>query len=441
MMESKPVFLFMSPNGDAAFLAQRVSKTYPTYLYIKKEKASKIFDDVKGVEKVDDYNEVLLKHKKEDLVIWFDQIDLATTAEKLRQDGYNVYGSCQFAKDVENDRELALSLTNKIDGIKIPPFKRFNNFEDAKALLEGMPPETKMVIKPDNEFVKVCDTYMSENIRDMQKILEVAEYNWQQKKEIPIDFILQQKIEGIEMSIAAYWDGKRYVPNSATYYFEEKKFMPGNYGPSVGCAGAVMWFVPNTVKLMKFLDQLALANQKMNYKGQIDMNFIFTEKEAYFLEYCYRVGYDSLQDEIAIIEKAGRNVGDYLLYLAGLKQEPENFIPTNIMALDVRLSAPPYPEGDALDSKGYILDFPKKYESNMFLGDVRWNKEQKCYESTGADGVVCIIAVAGKSIPQLQEQLYKKILPNVCLKNKQLRSDIGDRVQGDYNQLKQWGWV
>ena len=152
---------------------------------------------------------------------------------------------------------------------------------------------------------------------------------------------VQDKIDGIPISTAQWFNGKEFVgPIFGT--IEHKKFLNDDVGPSTGCALNAVWAYPESeVELAEKLGwpEFASILRRNDAPPRIDdMNAVVDDDgDAFFLEHTPRCGYDSEPT-------AFRLVGDLTRFLwnvaTGQGSMPD--ISSHI-AFAVRLSVPPYP--------------------------------------------------------------------------------------------------
>ncbi len=206
--------------------------------------------------------------------------------EILRKEGFKVFGGSKFCYDLENDRELGVKFAEST-GLETPETKQFKSAQDGIKFLESREDEA-FVFKANGQ--DDCSlTYVPINIdpikanEELRHTISALNVN---------DFILQKKVMGTEVNVEMFvMNGE---PVFAQANLESKKPMDADEGDATGCAFDVCWSVPLDSKLaqmtvMKFAPKL----KEMKYTGFADANVIIDDDKAWFLEFCYRFGYNS----------------------------------------------------------------------------------------------------------------------------------------------------
>jgi phosphoribosylamine-glycine ligase len=224
-------------------------------------------------------------------VLWvFDSNEHAEVAQRLIQMGEQVIGTSQLSAHMENDRLFAGRIAKEI-GFDLPETKEFSDYSVAIQFLESRKSQA-FVYKP-NEGDPTA-TFVPQELDDPVKANEVLrEYIGSLKPEGEVSFILQALIpKGIEANFEIWArDGK---PIAAFINLEAKRKLTGDLGTLIGCAGGYVTKVPLESKgiqqtVARYLGRKELAH----YTGSIDANVIFAEGKVYFLENCFRFGYNA----------------------------------------------------------------------------------------------------------------------------------------------------
>ena len=218
------------------------------------------------------------KFKPYDLVI-FDctgNAELAEEAAKVSP----VIGDSELASKLEDDRQFGIEVMEEC-GIEVPPYQTFENPEEAKSFIAENP--KRYVYKPfvvDGEEQECDTTYVSDSAEDLTRSIDAL---FEDSKGAP--FLLQEVVEGTEISTEGYFDGARF--HFLNHTLEEKKFMSGCYGPNTGCSGNLVWVPEHDNRLMGEIKKLTPFLKEAGYRGMIDLNAIVNESHAYGLEFCY----------------------------------------------------------------------------------------------------------------------------------------------------------
>ncbi len=395
-------FRLVSKNADAIALLPRLKELgHKVDFWVKEKEAKPSYAGM--IPQVEKYDEGLTK----DSVLLFDMVGLGNTADALKLK-YPVYGGGKINDMLELKRDFGMQIA-KAAGVKVPHFEKFTDFDEAIALVKKS--DKSWVFKPQNNK-SPCQTYVSQNTDDM-----VAMLNYYKGQDDKADFVLQEKIDGTELSCEAWYVDGEIVPNSINSTVETKRFMEGDKGPNCGCMGSVVWFwkQKNPKIFRHTLARLQPFLKRYKYNGPLDVNCIVSEKDGlpYFLEFTARFGYSALY---AAASELGK-LDDLFITLATGKTPVIQ--PTYRYCGAVRLSVPPYP-----NEEGIVADrpLPSMEGGNIWPLDVK--RVGKSYYTAGVDGVVCEYTGAAENLDKLQAVLYTNGLSKMVIPDVQYRSDL-----------------
>lgn len=424
-------FFIYSISGDGAGLAFKLAEEgHDVCIYIKEPFFRPIgegmFDHVKNL------NEGLASNP--DLII-FDMSGDGEVADKLRAKGFSVMGSSAFADKLELDRTYGMETAKEL-GLSVPDFTVFSseNVEDAIKFIQES--DQRFVLKPHGNLA-LDMTYVAKDANDMVQML-----TWAADKGIlKGDFLLQDFVDGIEISTEMWFSHGVPIPGLSNSTIEQKKFMTGNKGPATGCETSLVWpYSDDTAKIVestvgKMKDFLA----EHEYHGPIDVNTIVSKEdgEAYFLEFTPRLGYSAFYTFCELLPD--RNVGEFLMKLeSGEEQELDGGV-----AACLTVSIPPYPLDSGKDhnhpelklTEGKkILDVP---DSGFWPYDVK--KEEDELVTAGTLGLVGYFSVWGGDAADANEALYK-LVDSCTIPNVQYRVDADARALKDIPLLAEFGY-
>lgn len=441
-------YLIVSIVGCGFYMIPRLAKASDTetvYFWCKDgakmETLGKGMEQLPGWEKfvkVGDFGEVLQNNKKDDLIIIFDDTGMGQTADYLRKEGWMVVSGGTLAERMEGDRWWSIQMMKKI--MKVPDTVYYNTFEEGIAFLKSQPKEARFVFKPQDPNTPKDKTHVGKNIADLIDAMNNFKANWEWND----GFVLQAFIEGIEGDMSIYFVNGEYLPNSLSWYFENKAFETGDKGAATGGEIAVSFFRPLAGKAKEIFDKLKPILTKFNYNGQVAINCMFSKEdhEPYFLELTPRFGYPSLEIEITLEEDAGHGFVDLIKILAGVNK-PQSIFPTNKMGVICTASTPPYPIDYGADHlvSGMPVSWSSKYDIYFFPWYMMADKKGKGYALCGYSGHALSVTCADASLAGAIDMLYNQYIPSIKLQNLQYRTDLGEDAKKRITQLKDWGVI
>lgn len=374
-------------------------------------------------------------------IYFFDMSKSGELADRLRKAGRLVVNGGTFQDRLEFDREWGEEFAKK-QGIQAPPTLTFNSISEVINFLRTNPKQKfgdgGWAWKASKDLG--CDTTLVG--KDSQQVIDHVEHIRRRFSD-SVKCILQEKIDGVAVSTARWWNGITWVgPYQGT--IENKKFMDGNLGPATGCSFDVVWFywddVPYVAECLKW-EQLGDAFRKQNAgPGLYDINAILNKQGAWFLEWTPRLGVDS---EITS-QRGISNLSQFIENLVNGK-DVEKFFNRKLAYFDVALSVPPYPMQDC--QKGYkspapgipIRGIDGLWDKNFVMGGMYHDKESGfCVgEPTGNLGYA---VASGNSMKKVYEKLYTWVKENLIIPDLQYRTDAAKVLQDDVDKMKSFGF-
>ncbi len=251
-----------------------------------------------------------------------------------RDHGVPVIGVGAEAATWELDR-LAGMAAFKRAGIPVPPFRHVSSYDEAIAY--ALKRDEGLAIKPSGDVTDKSLSFVAKTAREAVWRLG----RWKKEgKLFPQGFILQDRIEGVEMAVGAWIGPSGFAPGWEEN-FEEKRLFAGGIGPNCGEAGTVMRLVESSKLAAKVLDPLEDRLVSLGYVGNVDVNCIVDEDGSPWpLEFTMRFGYPAINIELAL------HGGDPIEFLAGVADgKPPSTRRLNEIAVGIVMALPPYPFG------------------------------------------------------------------------------------------------
>ena len=419
-------FLFVSRWGESLDIVNSIkAEGHDVKLYIEDKPSKEIgygfVDKVIHWEKFIDWADIII----------FDYTGYGKIASELRRAGKLVIGGTEYTDRLELDRNFGQSELQK-HKIKVIPSQEFTSFHDAIKYIESNP--NTYVFKPcgeTQELKQLLFVGSDDEGLDVIRVLKAYEKSWGNDFG---NFQLQRKVKGVEISIAAFFNGKEFIyPINIT--FEHKKLFPKELGVSTGEMGTSMFWTKDSpifdATLLKFQSTLA----KDNFVGHIDINCIVNGNGIYPLEFTSRFGYPQI-----FIQRAGINepMGEFFIKIASKQNFKINV--KKGFQVGAFIVVPPFPYDDKktfnLFSKDAVVVFKKNGREGVH--PMHLKKVNDEWLITGNTGIAVLVTGNGQTMKDAQKMMYNRI-SNVIINNGYYRTDIGDRWSEDSDKLWSWG--
>lgn len=389
------------------------------------------------IDVVDDYESSL---KWVDFIIC-DDSGQGGIAEELRSKGFVVWGGTKYTDKWEDDRELGQEVLKEA-GMNILPSTDFSSVEQAIAFVKSHP--GMYVVKPNGKAEdekSLVYVGQEENGTDLIAVLE----SYKKWGSAIKSFQLQKRVNGIEIGISGFFNGKQFVePIELT--FEHKNLFPGptqqGIGPKTGEMGtSQVWASKKCELYHRSIERVVPYLAEEGYIGYLDINCIVTEEDIYPLEFTCRFGYPTIE---LWMETIKGDLGELLFELAsGVNRD---FEVTNKYSIVVVLASPPFP-----------YDVPEVYEKMSegnevifkngklpSVGEGIWPEEVKLEDNkwmqTGLYGYPLVVSGSGESIRTARMKAYNR-MSQIILPNSFYRVDIGSTTESHIQTLQKWGWI
>ncbi|NPD84722.1 phosphoribosylamine--glycine ligase [Lentimicrobium sp. L6] len=428
MIEHKKKFLFVSKWGEILDIANTVQKEGNLVkLFIETVSCREV--GLGFVPKTRDWK------KQVDWadVIIFDYIGWGKEAEELRHAGKHVIGGCEYSDKLELDRSFGQEELKK-NKIKILNYKEFTSYQEAIEYVQNNP--HSYVLKPSGkmqDYKQLLFVGKEDDGNDIIRVLKAYEKTWGSDLEV---FQLQRKVNGVEVSVAAFFNGTQFIkPYNIT--FEHKKLFPKELGVSTGEMGTSMFWTEESPLFNATLLKLENELKKHHFVGHIDVNCIVNGNGIYPLEFTTRFGYPQI-----FIQQAGitEPIGMMLYKIAtGLEfkiQVKKGF------QIGAYMVVPPFPFQDKksfeMFSKDAIVILRKPMKEGIHIQDLKNINGE--WLITGDTGVALLISGTGTTMKEAQKVMYNRI-NNVLINSSYYRTDIGDRWSEDSDKLWAWGYL
>ena len=396
-------FLMLSGEGDGLGLALRLKEDgHAVTVHIRKKKDRVDYEGL--LRKADLFENVLTP----DTIVVMDSTGGGRTADRLRTQGYAVFGGSMFADQLELDRALALGLMEEA-GIQVPPSQHFTSWMDGVAYVRERP--ERYCFKADKNKIT---SYLASSPEDMMEFL-----GKQAKDGESAAFELQDFVKGFEISTEGWFDGQSFA-RPFNHTFEKKKLMNGDIGPSSGCTGNIVEACPMCPIIEQGLLRFEGILRYHGYVGPIDLNTIVNDDGVWGLEWTPRVGYDAFP---ALMEMLTAPLADVITRYARGGSGGDFPMNTEGYGAALRVSIPPYPAKEIEAPRDVAIrglvraDRPHTYFYSVYLdGDGQ-------LRSSGADGSIAAFTGFANTIPEAMGRCLE-MAERAEIRDKQYRTDL-----------------
>ena len=438
------VFLFLSKDGDSLPLAQRVmDEGHRVQFYINSPdrrrigegliEKSTVRDSVVSKDgKIDKSIIKYILYPKPDCVV-FDMAGegFGKLADIIRGQGYPVVGLSQWGNQVELDRPYGHKIM-KMQGINTPKTYQFTDYKTAIQFVEEK--NKPYVYKPSGNQ-PTTTTYVAQKAGDLIGMLEYY-------SNIKEEFELQEKVNGIEVSSELWFNGTDVL--SVNHTMEEKTLMEGGIGPRTGCMGDVVWIGTRDSKLYhEGIGKMVPVLKKLKYRGPLDLNTIVGKDKLWGLEFSARFGYNAI---FSLLELYNGRVNDLLYGVASGVLKTLSF--KEGWGVSVSVCVEPYPLSiePKLPKDILVQGVSRQNSKHIWFYDVyKKGDRYLCAGNGGNIGTITGRSLKGQSndeytVREAKRRAYRT-LSNLIIPDVMYRRDIGLRVEREYGQLREWGWL
>jgi len=368
-------------------------------------------------------------------LVLFDASGMGDKADEARAAGLYTVGGGSFMDKLENDRSFGQGIAEAA-GCMLPPFQEFGNLDACIEWAKDLG-DIPTYWKTD-KYLDSDATHGQENGEDLITYLNYIKRTYGSR----IPCLVQQKIKGIALSTARWWNGRSWCsPYQST--IEHKAFMNDDVGPATGCSfNAVHFYAQDQPKVAQALgwEKLTASFLKENAPpGLYDINAIIDPAgKAHFLEWTPRLGYDSEMTSFRLF-------GDLGAALWGIATGQGGSSISFDIAYSTRLGVPPYPwEHTTRADKHNCVGVPVKGADGL------WNKHFIPYqvklgedglEMGSPEGIVGLSLAVGEKVSALHDEVIdfamsmKKVTPGLSF-----RTDGGKCVKEDAEKIKEAGF-
>lgn len=405
-------------------------------VYIDEDEYVKSFDGI--LNKVPDWRAELEWVGKDGLIL-FDTTGFGKIQDELRKEGYSVVGGSEMGDRCEDDRDYGQRVLAEC-GVKIADTRRFESPDQAIRHIEEYPAE--WVIKKDGAASMIFNYIgqMSDGSDCIDVLTAYREHGTCDGLEA---IILQQRIRGVEIGIARYFNGNEWV-GPIEMNMEHKDLCDGGLGPKTWEMGTLMWFDENEENKLyqATLAKLEQYLKKSGFRGDIDINCIVNEEGIFPLEFTARFGFPALQLQNTL------SVSPFEEFLKAVGSgEQYDFKYHKGYGVVVLVVVPPFPYDvdlgtDSLRGTKILFKEPLSDEEmdRINFEDVSRDTRGDYYLAE-ENGFALHVSGYGETVEAARKQAYD-LIKKISIPKMFYRTDIGLKfIEEDRAQLKKWGYM
>jgi len=255
----------------------------------------------------------------------------------------------------------------------------------------------------------------------------------------PVQFILMQYVEGVEMGVGAYFDGEKFLAPSCLDW-EHKRFFPGDLGELTYEMGTVVTYERTRRFHDLTLGRMAPLLRDGGYCGYINLNTIVNEHGIWPLEFTCRFGYPGY----AILDPLQLTPWSELFH--GMVTRSRNtFEASPGFSVGVVLTTPPFPytRAEVNEPVGMpIVIDPSVTEAerqHIHPGEVELQDGQLV--TSGAYGWTMVVTGTGPTVETAQRRA-NSLADRIYIPNVRYRQDIGNRlIAGELARVESLGFL
>jgi phosphoribosylamine--glycine ligase len=360
--------------------------------------------------------------------------------DTIRASGRHVVGSCVEAECWESDRAQGMAIFRKA-GIAVPPYRSFNNYDAAIAYVKKH--DAPFVSKPSGRCDDKAMSYVAKTPADLVYMLE----RWKRAgKRTGEEFILQEKIEGVEFAVGA-WFGPNGFVEEWEENFEHKKLFPGNLGPNTGEMGTVSRWTAKSKLANQVLKPLERFLGRAGFCGCVDVSVIVDEEGTPWpLEFTTRGGWPALNLECSAFDC------DFVEFFHGLcsGKPPKRVHKLDEVVVGIVMALPDFPYSHA--TRKEVVGVPVYGLNPSNLRHVHWAQAMLGEAPQGepvavapihctAGDYVCIVTGSGETVTRARRSAYSHVKQISMPNSPFYRIDIGTRLAKDLPKLQAHGYA
>ncbi len=374
------------------------------------------------VQTVPDWRPALDWVGRDGLVI-FEKVGRGPEQDALRANGYQVIGGSTLGDRLEYDRAFGQSVLRDA-GLQITDSLPFASPAEAAAWLRAHP--GRYVLKHDNN---ARATFVGDHLQGADVLFQLG-------RTPPGRVLLQERLEGVEVGVGAYFNGRSFL-RPACIDFEHKRFFPGEMGEMTGEMGTLASYDGAQPLFDATLGRIEGLLAAAGHVGYVNLNMIANEAGLWPLEFTCRFGNPGFA-VLAPLQRDGW--GDLLVRML---RGADSFAALPGWSVGIVLTIPNFPEetpdADPAADPPVFYHQPPDDPAHYHLSDMRLDGGQ--LHARRRTGYAMVVTGTGATVPLAQAAATARAR-NVVIPNLRWRTDIGDRfLHGEGQRLQSLGWL
>ena len=358
-----------------------------------------------------------MEHKIDYAVVAPDDPLALGAVDRLEAIGVDCFGPRKNAAVIEASKVFAKELMQRY-GIPTARYKSFERMDEALAYLQSAPMPT--VVKADGlalgKGVVIAQT-RTEAEQAVRAMMEEQRFGKSGAR-----IVIEEFLEGPEVSVLSFTDGKTVVPMVSS--MDHKRAGEGDTGLNTGGMGTIApnpYYTPQIAQRCMetiFLPTVrAMAREGRPFKGCLYFGLMLTKDGPKVIEYNCRFGDPETQVVLPLLES------DLLTVMQAVTEERLADCPVKFSdgsAACVILASKGYP---GAYEKGFPIEIPADLDAEVYVAGAKTQDGRL----VTAGGRVLGVTALGKDLPEALDRAYDAV-KRVRFENAYYRRDIGARA-------------
>jgi phosphoribosylamine--glycine ligase len=366
-----------------------------------------------------------------DGIILFESVSegFGALQDRLRGDGFQVVGGSAYGDRLENDRAYAQAVLAEL-GFPEGHVWEFADAEAALAFIAERP--GRYVLKYSGPDYASSDNYVGvlDDGRDVAALLR-------SRAALAGGCILMDFIEGVEMGVGAYFDGRKFL-TPACLDWEHKRFFAGDQGELTGEMGTVVTYEGTQRFFEATLKKMESRLAGHGHVGYVNLNTMVNEAGVWPLEFSCRFGYPGY----AILAPLQATPWSEL-FQAMAARSRASFETRPGFCVGVVVTTPPFPytRKQVDEPVGLPVLFRGGIDPrHLHYGEMGLDAAGQLVTS-GLYGWTAVVTGDGPTLAAARDEAYANA-GRLIVPNGRYRLDIGARlIDGDLARVKRLGWL